>query len=188
MCFHNFEKKYYVADKPITCFKLMDRVGETPNGVLVNSVVYPRRMPYHVGDTISASSPSTPEAVNKLRNFNGEVVHSFSRDDISLYDEIAYLVLVRCEIPQGETYWKDGDQYASFSLVIKEVYDFKWSVEYETYFGEYVHANYPPTINLDEVRKDFLCQFEDGYNAKIFSMASGYEWYRIEKVPFGIYD
>lgn len=193
MCFCNFSRKYHIADKPITCFKLMKRVGADSDGILLNSTMYPKRKPYHIGDEIVdslgfyACNKVAADKVNGLDCFYGEVVHSYCIPGVSLYTEEQDVVLVRCEIPAGEPYWEECSEFASFRVVIKEVYDFKWRASFENGFGACRETRYPPTLDLFEVRDTFLCLWEDGKTI-LSDEIMAYKWYTIEKIPFGIYN
>lgn len=190
MCFYNYKHQFHRAKKVLKSFKIMRIVGHDSDGnVLINSELYPRETPYRVGDTIKAIANKswwTPayriSLVNDKEMLDGEVVHSFMCDDVVLYRGTKIgskkLVLVECEIPSEEIYWENGYEYASFSLVIKKVYDFIWKVTYETPSKMRYVDYFSPTLDLEEVKDESL--FLRGLYH--------YSWYNIEKIPFGNYD
>lgn len=201
MCFYNFNHQFHTARKPRKSFKIMQMVGHDADGnVLINSELYPRETPYRIGDTIKASvceSWWTPAErisfVNGKEVLNGEVVHSFMKDDDILYRGMKIgsrnLVLVECEIPSEEIYWEDEIGYASFSLVIKKVYDFKWKVTFETPFKQKYEEYFSPTLDLEEVKRNIaFLRAVHHYSWYSVEGLYHYSWYTIEKVPFGVYD
>lgn len=188
MCFVNNMHDYHIATEPITCYKLMTKVGDRVNSLMFPRSVYGAGIPYKVGDTITASR--TPQRwldcievrrheVNANGLLYGEVVHSYA-DEANIMCEGAMdgTVFVRCEIPVGETYWHNCGQYASFSVVIKEVYDYKWLFYYETYSGAKNTWTFAPTLSLDDIRENVnsSCMKKMPRNT--------YKWYAIEKVAF----
>lgn len=151
MCFERKGQMHSVAKSPITCYKVMNMyMGKCRRtGRPLNSVHYPSESFYYIGDTITASIDADTYYLDKMNKFGGEVVHSYDLDAILYYDanlsteqilrevlksglRTHYLVGVRCEIPVGEVYWYDKDrgEFASKSLVIKEILDWcKFSYE-----------------------------------------------------------
>ena len=122
-------------------------------------------------------------AVNKidtkfwLNEFDKCVVHSYMTTKQGIYIP-DYCVLVRCEIPAGETYWintEDGE-YASFSLVIKEIYNEKWSIRFKEYCWQTSKIELPITLDLSDIRE--IIKEGNIIGGKV----RGLEWYTIQKV------
>ena len=140
MCLHKKIGDYHkIAEEPITCYKLMWYDTSSTDEVRVNSSVYPANDWYRIGDKITArygKCLNNIEKYDKHTHLYGEVVHSFKdvkHIDFMPDDHLYDMVVVKCEIPNGEYYWEgtDGDGipcYGSLSLEIKEVYTKFWEL------------------------------------------------------------
>lgn len=156
MCFNN-RGIHRIAEEPIECYKVM-RVYSTayyyrdivPTELLavrdtfiLNSLLFPNKEPYNIGDVIVASVKKPLNELDGRRHLNAEVVHSYGTENIKRfldsYFGVGYVTttetvtdvgclrmgkaVVRCEIPKGTAYWYDDlcDEYASLEVVIKEI-------------------------------------------------------------------
>lgn len=136
MCLDKLSKRRK-ARSAINCYKVMYL---SPDGTRVNSMMHPKCDGYSVGDVMLPSVRLSDfdffnrRRIDRLKHLNGEVVHSFSMTDNKYYFYRRGLkgipVIVMCEIPKGETYWKGlGDEYGSLSLKIKEIETTVWKID-----------------------------------------------------------
>ena len=162
MCLYKFDSSYKIAEKPITCYKVM-RISAINGTVYVNSMFYPCiGKGYKVGDTIKSALDDKVCAMSRDK-LGAEVVHSYVDTQsftMSFFNDFSIStrdVVVKCEIPEGVPYWKgmDGNGiicYGSLCLEIKEIYT---KVYYAHYMvnGIYSFSHVYPqcVIQLDEI-------------------------------------
>ena len=126
MCFRRLEK-HKVADKPITCYKVMNVYLNDDSNFELESLIYPCGKRYRIGDVMRPLQPIRVEAIDEMGYVFGGVIHSYGLKAIKRQDErgdiIGIRVCVKCEIPKGAVYWyrKHCDTYISKSLVIKSI-------------------------------------------------------------------
>lgn len=135
MCLDKLSKRRK-ARSAINCYKVMYL---SHDGTRVNSMLHPKGDGYSVGDVMLPSVRLSNfgfinrRRVDRLKYLEGEVVHSFSMsvNNYGFYRSglKGIPVIVMCEIPKGETYWKGlGDEYGSLSLKIKEIQTTVWKI------------------------------------------------------------
>ena len=147
MCLRRITK-HKKAKEPIPCYKIMLLIIDS--GLMkVNSVAYPDSKGYIVGDTITSRFNLSRYnlidnwRIDRLKNLNGEVVHSYHYYDVNMPTHRRYaridarkLVFVECEIPKGVSYWVGADgEYGSKSLVIKNIYHDMWLIDVNYRWG-----------------------------------------------------
>lgn len=139
MCLRKIHKKNEKARNAIGCYKIMCL---NTDDMRVNSLCYPKGNGYSIGDMILPSVRLSKYGflnrmcINKLSSLRGEVVHSFSLTtrNFGLFERVRddkkVPVIVMCEIPKGETYWKGwGGEYGSLSLKIKGIRTGSWMID-----------------------------------------------------------
>jgi hypothetical protein len=138
----------------------------SPDGMRVNSMLYPKGDGYSVGDVMLPSVRLSNfdfinrRRVDRLKHLNGEVVHSFSMTDNKYCffrrGQNGIPVIVMCEIPKGETYWLGyGGEYGSLSLKIKEIQTTVWKVDVK-YMGQWPDESLVASksmITIDELKR-----------------------------------
>ena len=115
MCFYRMST-HRCSDVPITVYKVMVKVRPGQ----VNSVYYPRKLPYCEKCTISAAFPLVSnETIDDIYSLYGSIVHAYTslsrareaKPRICRYTDWRSdcLVIVKCEIPPGVEYWLGYD-------------------------------------------------------------------------------
>lgn len=137
MCFEKKKDKYlhFIAKGPVKCYKIMRIYKDNK----VNSLFYPRENgtqpnPYSLGETITstfsksfAHTEEFLEFIDKRPYLTLECVHScislerLKKRHSNLLEHKDMYVVVECEIPEGEVYWDNDDEYASLSLILKKI-------------------------------------------------------------------
>ena len=136
MCFNKnignmSEIRHKVAEEPIICWKIM-YIRVTDDGEYeVNSVHYPRDDWYKVGDVIETKENmrDSTHLLDIMSSLSYQAVHSYINRNralmpsLSLINKDNLFVFVKCEIPEGETYWVNNDdgEYASKKVIITRI-------------------------------------------------------------------
>lgn len=190
MCLRRITK-HKKAKEPIPCYKIMELIIDS--GLMkVNSVAYPASTGYIVGDTITSRFKLSRYnlidnwKIDRLKNLNGEVVHSYPYHDAYKLINRRYarmdtrkLVFVECEIPKGESYWVGADgEYGSKSIVIKKIYQDMWLIK----------ANYRWWCRWDFADKSALAIPKDFVSLDELKADLGTPEYCIENYTIFTYD
>lgn len=126
MCFHRIDK-HKVADKPITCYKVMNVYLNDDSNFELESLYRPCGKRYRIGDVMRPLQPTRTEVIDEMSLVEAGVIHSFGLKALKRQFDRGNIkgirVCVKCEIPKGEVYWheKNSDTYISKSLVIKSI-------------------------------------------------------------------
>lgn len=162
--------KHKKAKEPIPCYKIMKLIIDN-DIIKVNSVAYPNSKGYIVGDTITSRFNLSrfnlidSWRIDRLRNLNGEVVHSYPYYSVNMPINRRYarmdarkLIFVECEIPKGVSYWIGADgEYGSKSIVIKKIYQDMWLIDVKYRWGITDNSAFAipkDFVSLDALRAD----------------------------------
>ena len=123
MCFYR-TSDYKKAETDIICYKVMELDYKN----MLHSPIWNKHISYRLGSKIKAAKKLSwfkkrnVQLINTLPRFNGEVVHSFTTNKISITSGFPS-VMVKCIIPKGEYYWENThyEEYASLSLKIIQI-------------------------------------------------------------------
>ena len=125
MCLPTNQTKPLVAEKDITCYKVVYPASK--DGVFCSEF---RNFKYSLGTRYAEKRfPETP-----VHSAVHEGFHSYRTIEAARIRESAPLVLIRCVIPKGSRYYESytGEQYCSDTLVTvawKPLWKGKWSAE-----------------------------------------------------------
>lgn len=196
MCLYKGSKKRKKANKPITCYKVMNLIDG--KNIVVNSLIHPKGSGYSVGDIIHASKKLSRYKfincwkIDKLDELAGEVVHSYANSEkVNMYMSVyphqgsVFPVLVECEIPKGESYWAgymfDVGEYGSLSLRIKKVYTKLWKVYFGAVSSYYVVAPMD-FVTIDSLKSDLNAMKDQNYYVYEFDAVTGEEKFVYEHI------
>lgn len=121
MCFLTKNRFFRISFRRKICYKVMD-YNEWKG--MLNSVYYPSKNGYHIGEVIKASSEKFFHYLTSKRLFKksnlleGEVVHAFKERPSCYVSPIEKIV--ECEIPPFTPYWENDDhnEIAAFRMKI----------------------------------------------------------------------
>ena len=141
MCVFKYDKdkvKHRIAEKNITCYKVMLRYYYPGNLCAYKSLVY-RGKPYFDCDEMIPDEHKTVKQLDKTKCVEGGVVYSYVKhgdayEVCMTYNHILLsrnAVMVKCAIPKGTPYWvsDDGKTYISMKLKIKGKVDMKVKIK-----------------------------------------------------------
>jgi len=126
MCFVSKNRKAYVAKKDITCYKVMVK-STLHDSVWRSPYRYFGYVPYKVYQTILNPFTRIPVPSLPAHIVLHEGFHSYSKREtvkLPLYTVSVGVVVVKCIIPKGATYYKNTKQgiYVSNQIkIIKEI-------------------------------------------------------------------
>lgn len=143
MCVFKYDKdkvKHKIAEKDITCYKVMLRYYYPGNLCGYKSLVYSGK-PYFDGDEMIPDEHKTVAQLDKTKYVEGGVIYSYVKQGDAYEVYMAYnhiapplyqnVVMIKCVIPKGTPYWvsDNGKTYISMKLKIKGKVDMKVKIK-----------------------------------------------------------
>lgn len=141
MCVFKYDKdkmEHRVADKDITCYKVMLIYHYPCNINGYQSLVYHGKV-YFNDEEMMPYEHKTVEQLDRANCVEGGVIYSYPKKGTAYEDYVMYnhiliyrnAAIVKCVIPKGTPYWvsDDGKTYISMKLKIKGKVDMKVKIK-----------------------------------------------------------